>query len=262
MRGSFFAIPGFAATTKPPSYFACFVRAFEIGVAFGRKTRQIISMKLLAVIPAYNAGLYLGKVIDDVKRHVRDILVIDDGSTDDTGATAITRGVNLIRNETNKGKGAALKRGFEYAIAGGHEWVITIDSDGQHDPAYIPAFISTLAATRADMIIGSRKGNLADMPFDRRCSNYLTSRILSWLLGARIEDSQSGFRLMSVAMLASLNLTSEGYQLESELIIKAVRAGFKIAFVPVKVVYGRNFPSSIRNIEDTYRWVRMVLEEM
>jgi len=219
-------------------------------------------MKLLAIIPAYNSGPFIGRVIDETSRHVSDILVVDDGSTDNTVDAAKARGAEIIRHEANKGKGSALKSGFGYAIAKGFEQVITIDGDGQHDPAYIPAFISTFEATRADLIIGSRKTDLADMPFDRRCSNFLTSLILSWLLGAHIEDSQSGFRLLSVKMLESLKLTSDRYQIESEIIIKAARAGFKIAYVPIKVVYGRNFPSSIRGFRDTFNWLKMVLEEI
>ncbi len=178
-------------------------------------------MKLLAMIPAYNSGPFIGRVIDETSRHVRDILVVDDGSTDNTVEAAKARGAAVIRHETNKGKGAALKSGFGYAIAQGYGHVITLDSDGQHDPAYIPAFISAYEATRADLIIGSRKADPADMPLDRRCSNFLTSLILSWLLGAPIEDSQSGFRLLNVKMLESLRLTSDRYQIETEIIIKA-----------------------------------------
>ena len=127
---------------------------------------------------------------------------------------------------------------------------------------YIPDFLAAYERSRADMIIGSRTRDKADMPFDRRCSNFLTSRVLSILLGRYIEDSQSGYRLISTRLLKEISLRSERFQLETEIIIKAAQAGFKISFVPIKVIYGQEFPSSIHRFIDTLRWIQMVLEEI
>lgn len=219
-------------------------------------------MKILAIIPAFNSAALIGNVLDKTARFIPDILVVDDGSTEKTAEVARSRGIPVICHDTNRGKGAALKTGFAYAIANNYDLVLTIDSDGQHDPSYIPSFIDTYDATAADLIIGSRRNDLADMPLPRRCSNFLTSTVLSVLLKTRIEDSQSGYRLLSVPMLQSLKLKSDQYQLESELIIKAVQNGFKIAFVPIKVVYGKKFASSIKGLRDTCLWLKMVLEEI
>jgi glycosyltransferase involved in cell wall biosynthesis len=219
-------------------------------------------MRLLAIIPAYQAVSYLKGVIDSTKDRVSEILVVDDGSTDGTSEIAQTCGATVIRHDLNRGKGAALKTGFAYAIEHEYEAVITLDADGQHEPKFISDFLSAHAKTGAAMIIGSRLQDKADMPWQRRCSNIMTSRVLSILLRTKIEDSQSGYRLILTAMLKQLNLESDRYQLETEIIIKAVKAGFKIAFVPIKVIYGLDFPTSIRGWTDTFRWIKLVLKEI
>jgi glycosyltransferase involved in cell wall biosynthesis len=234
-------------------------------------------MKILALIPAYNVAPYLADVIIRTREFVSDILVVDDGSSDETYDIAIATESPVVRHETNRGKGAALKTGFAYAIEHDYDAVITLDGDGQHDPKYIPDFIAAYTKTIdvtnpiakdnisdniCGLIIGSRTKDKADMPFQRRCSNYLTSRILSYILHAPLEDSQSGYRLISVAMLKQLHLRSNRYQLETEIIIKAVKAGFGVSFIPIKVVYGANFPTSIHGWADTFRWLKLVLEEI
>jgi glycosyltransferase involved in cell wall biosynthesis len=224
-------------------------------------------MKFLVIIPAYQVAPYLADVINNTRKYIPDILVIDDGSTDDTYDIALAAEATIIRHETNRGKGVALKTGFEYAIKHNYDAIITIDGDGQHDPKYIPDFIAAYSKAAESghllgMLIGSRIADKAYMPFQRRCSNYLTSSILSRLLHLNIEDSQSGYRLISAALLKQVNLRSARYQLETEIIIKAVRAGFAIDFVPIKVIYGAHFPTSIHGWADTFRWIKLILEEM
>ncbi|MCD6163325.1 MAG: glycosyltransferase family 2 protein [candidate division Zixibacteria bacterium] len=219
-------------------------------------------MKTVAIIPTYQTAPYIKDVITDTKNYLNDILVVDDGSTDGSGDIASDCGVKVITHETNNGKGAALKTGFNYAIKHGYDAVITLDADGQHKAKYIPDFMNMYAKTRAGLIIGSRKSDKADMSFPRRCSNFLTSHMLSFLLCAYIEDSQSGYRLITTDLLKQVELKSDRYELETEIIIRAITHGFKTAFVPIKVVYGANFPSSISHFADTFRWVKMVLEEI
>ncbi len=219
-------------------------------------------MKILAVIPSYDVAKYIEKVINDTRKYLDDILVVDDGSSDDTYEIALSCDVHVIRHKGNIGKGSALKTGFAYAIKNDYKLVITLDGDGQHNPKYIPDFISAYENTGADLIIGSRESDKADMPFPRRCSNILTSRILSGFLHTKIEDSQSGYRLIRTNLLKKIKLISKNYQLETEIIIKAVKAGFKVGFVPIKVIYGPKFNTSIKGWVDTFRWIRLVLEEI
>jgi len=219
-------------------------------------------MKTLAIIPAYLTADHLKDMIDETRKYITDILVVDDGSGGSISQVAEDSGAIVECHIINRGKGAALKTGFRYAIEHGYDTVITLDSDGQHDPRYIPDFLKSYDRYRADLIIGSRASYKTDMPLDRRFSNFMTSHFLSLVLGQKIEDSQSGYRLISVPLLKAIQLKSDRFQLETEIIIKAVKAGFKIGFMPIKVVYGEKFPSSINRWLDTCRWLEMVLEEI
>lgn len=219
-------------------------------------------MNILCIIPAYNAELNIRTVIEIVSEYSGNILVVDDGSTDETSRIVMSTRAALINHPVNRGKGAALKSGFAYALENDYEAVITLDADGQHNPKYIPSFLELYRSTSADMIIGSRVSDKADMPWDRRISNYLTSGSLSYFLGRYIEDSQCGFRLISRRLLESVRLESNRFELETEIIIKAVQQGFMIRFLPVKVKYGKKFPTSMNRTLDTLRWIKMVLEQI
>jgi glycosyltransferase involved in cell wall biosynthesis len=217
-------------------------------------------MKIIAIIPALNSAVYLARLLPEVKKHVPDILVIDDGSTDDTKSTAESCRATVIRHESNRGKGAALRTGFEYALQHDFDLILTLDADCQHDAKYIPNFLDAYQNSGADLIVGSRVQDKADMPRERRFSNWTTSHILSFLLKYKVEDSQCGYRLHTRKLLESLTLESDRYELETEIIIKAIQSCFTIKFIPVRVEYGYGYPSHISHIKDTLRWCRRVLE--
>jgi glycosyltransferase involved in cell wall biosynthesis len=162
----------------------------------------------------------------------------------------------VLRQDPNRGKGAALRRGYEAALAAGFERVVFLDADGQHDTGAIGAFLSA-ADGGADLVVGTRMGDVGRMPRIRLWTNRVTSRIVSWLAGARVTDSQCGFRLATAALLRGLDLECRRYDAESEMIIKAGRRGFRIAEVPVESRYGGE-RSSIRPLVDTGRFLRMV----
>ncbi len=217
-------------------------------------------IKPLVLIPAHNSFNFLGKLIPEVKKYSSDILVVDDGSTDATSEMAESSGVHILRHFSNRGKGAALKTGFEYMLREGFDVVLTLDSDGQHDPQYIPEFLKAYNDTQGDLIIGSRIHDKADMPWDRRFSNWTTSHLISLLLRAKIEDIQSGYRLYSRRILETIHLESDRFELETEVVIKAVQSGMTPHFIPIKVEYGYGFPSHMSRFSDTFRWCRRVLE--
>jgi len=131
-------------------------------------------MKIAAVIPAFNEGHNIGNVVRGVLAFVPTAIVVDDGSTDNTSEAAAEAGAMVLRHESNMGKGAALKTGFQCLVEHGYDGVITIDADGQHDPAEIPLFVD--AAERGyDMVIGNRMSNVSTMPFIRRFANHASS---------------------------------------------------------------------------------------
>ena len=214
--------------------------------------------KIAVIIPAYNAGTTIGELIERISRFVNrgDIVVIDDGSRDQTCETARATGAVILRHEANRGKGEALKTGFKHVRLKNYPAVITLDADLQHDPESIPDFVRK-ANGFSGIIIGTRRRNLKIMPFGRWLSNTLTSAIVSVLAGQSIRDSQSGYRLISTQVLRSVGLDSKRYDLESEILIKAKRKGFEIGRVPIETVYagGRSF---INPLVDTFRFIRLM----
>jgi glycosyltransferase involved in cell wall biosynthesis len=203
---------------------------------------------LLSVIPAHDEGPRIGPVVEGARRHLP-VLVVDDGSGDATAAIAERAGARVLRQVPNRGKGAALRAGFSYALAEGAEAVITLDADGQHDPAEIPAFLAaharrSLAGLPTELIVGRR--DFQRMPPARRLSNWLGTVVLSTALGRWIEDNQSGYRLVGRRLMsAMLESRESGFAFEVEMIAVCLREGWPIAWVPIRTIYGEE-PSHIR----------------
>jgi glycosyltransferase involved in cell wall biosynthesis len=214
--------------------------------------------RIAVVIPAYNAGRTITELIQRVREFVdrKDVVVIDDGSQDETSQLALLAGATVLMHDGNKGKGEALKTGFGFVLAHDYSAVITMDADLQHAPDPIPDFIRR-AQSFSGMLIGTRERNLKIMPFARWLTNHLTSVIVSILSGATIRDSQSGYRLIPVEVLRELQLKSSKYDLESEILIKAARKGFGIGEVPISTIYpdGKSF---INPLVDTGRFIRLM----
>jgi glycosyltransferase involved in cell wall biosynthesis len=216
-----------------------------------------------AVIPAYNAARHLAAVIERVARYVpRDrIVVVDDGSSDDTRAVALRAGVVVVAHAGNRGKGAAIRSGIARASALGVLYVVLLDADGQHDPEEIPAFVARARASDADLVVGNRLGDSSNMPWLRLATNHVTSAVVSLLARRRVPDSQNGYRLLRLAHFAKFPLTTSRYEIESEMIIRAGRAGGKIVSVPVQTIYGGE-ESFINPFVDTARFLRMVAKSL
>lgn len=214
-------------------------------------------MKACIIIPALNAGETIFDLATKLLAIGHRVVVIDDGSTDNTSQEARRAGAVVIKHEANRGKGAALKTGFGYALEGGYETVITIDADGQHSYDEVPKFLKA-AGDDADIVVGSRMGDTHDMPPIRILTNRLSSFIISRLTGERIEDSQCGFRLIKSRVLRGIKLVTNGYDTESELLIKAARAGFTISTIPVKTIYTADRVSHINPFFISFRFLRLL----
>ncbi len=214
---------------------------------------------LAAIIPAYNAGRHLAAVVDNVEAFVprNRIVVVDDGSKDDTRAVAEKAGVVVVVHPINQGKGAAIRSGIARAQELGVRFAILLDADGQHSPNEIPAFMSRQEATGADMVVGNRLENAANMPWLRKATNYVTSAVVSLLAGRRVPDSQNGYRLIRLDHFKKFPLTTSRYEIESEMIIRAGRAGGRLASVPIQTIYAGE-ASFINPFVDTMRFLRMV----
>lgn len=218
---------------------------------------------LAAIIPAYNAGAHLNAVIDRVAAYVPRgrIVVVDDGSADDTRAVAERAGVVVEIHPANRGKGAAIRSGIARAATLGVPYAILLDADGQHNPDEIPRFLENAHATGADMVVGNRLADSANMPWLRKATNHVTSAVVSLLAGRRVPDSQNGYRLIRLALFGRFPLTTSRYEIESEMIIRAGRAGGTITSVPVETIYGGE-KSFINPFVDTGRFLRMVARSM
>lgn len=212
-------------------------------------------ISILALIPAWNEGTRLGPIAAAAHAYLP-VLVVDDGSQDDTSAVARSAGADVVRHPQNRGKGAALTTGFTWALERGYEAVITLDADGQHDPADIPRFLSSYQDTGADLLIGRRDFSLA--PWPRWWSNPTGDRLLSWALGVPIYDNQNGYRLYSRSLLEGLDLATTGFEWEVEVIAHAVCRGMRIGWVEIHTIYDTGKVSYFHPLKDTARFLGMV----
>jgi glycosyltransferase involved in cell wall biosynthesis len=210
---------------------------------------------VLALIPAWNEASRLGPIVTAAGEYLP-VLVVDDGSHDGTSAVAEASGAAVVRHTINQGKGVALKTGFDWALERGYGAVLTLDADGQHDPAEIPRFLDAYAADLGDLIIGRRR--FSQMPFPRFVSTPVGSVLLSLALGTWIPDNQSGYRLYTRRCLETVNLTTTGFEFEVEVIVQTVCRGLRIGWVDIRTIYGIGKASYFHPIKDTARFLGMV----
>ena len=210
--------------------------------------------RVLALIPGYEEGPRIGRVVEATRAHLP-VLVVDDGSGDATAANAEAAGAEVIRQVPNQGKGAALRAGFRRALDEGYDAVLTLDADGQHDPAEIPAFLALFALRRPELIIGQR--DLRAMPPVRRLSNTVGGVALALALGRSVPDNQSGYRLIGrTLMRALLDSDESGFEFEVEMIARCIALGLPIGSVPIRTIYAGE-PSHIRPWRHFTEFVRV-----
>lgn len=207
------------------------------------------------VIPAYNAEATIGPVLTRVRGVVPRalIIVVDDGSRDATSRCARDAGAEVVWHAENQGKGRALALGIDEALKRSSVGaLITLDADGQHPPESIPALLEPIERGEADLVIGARRRDPAVMPFGRRCTNWLSSALVSRITRVKVPDSQSGFRAMTRAVAEAVRPAGARYEFETEFLIEAGRQGFRISAVPMPAVY-EGAVSHFRYVSDTMR---------
>lgn len=210
--------------------------------------------RVAVIIPALNAERSIDPVIRAALEQLPTVAVIDDGSTDNTGQVAKESGAIVLRHEVNRGKGAALKTGFAWALENGFDGVITLDADGQHLPREIPKFIEARDKTGADLIIGGRAHLFDQMLPRRRMANQFSAWVIGSVSRTGVTDSQSGFRFYSARLLKMLPLRSEGFALESEVIVRAGWAGMRVINIPIELGFVDGLSTShYRPVMDTIR---------
>lgn len=213
------------------------------------------------MIPAFNASQTIVGLIQEIARFVpkEQIIVVDDGSTDDTGRLAQKAGAVVLWHRENMGKGVALRTGFRHVVQGQYQGVIVLDADGQHDARFIPDFLRRVTQGEVDMLIGSRMDHVGAMPWIRILTNRLTSACISALARRKIPDSQSGYRYIRADVLKALRLRATRYDAESEMLIQAGRKGYRIDSLPISAIYGEE-KSAIRPVRDTLRFIFLVVK--
>jgi glycosyltransferase involved in cell wall biosynthesis len=211
-------------------------------------------VKLLAVIPALNAERTIGDVVRKTREQIHDVVVIDDGCSDRTADVARAEGATVLRHDVNRGKGASLKSGFAYGREHGYDAVITLDADGQHLPSEIPKIITAWQESGADLVIGGRAHLFAHMLPRRRMANRFSAWAIAKAAGTRVSDSQSGFRLYTARLLREINLRSDGFDMESEVIIRAGVRKMRIVVTSVDLGFIDGLSTShYRPLGDTLR---------
>lgn len=214
-------------------------------------------MSNVVLMPVYNSADHLKILIDKITQLGIKIIIVDDGSTDRSAEIALESKVEVLRHDTNKGKGAAIRTGLEHIRDLDYDLVIIMDSDAQHKPEEINNFISRYNQTMTPVIIGNRMTDTEQMPLLRKLTNKFMSGVISKICRQNIPDSQCGFRLIKKNVFDNIHLKSSNYEIESEMLIKASREGYKIDSIPISTVY-REEKSYINPFIDTFRFIRLL----
>ena len=211
-------------------------------------------MKISVVIPAYNEAERLPKVLEKIPTFVDEVIVVDDGSSDGTYKRALEFAerdarISAVRLEKNCGKGCAMRAGVARSRG---DVVVFIDADGQHKPEDIRKLVEPIIRGDADLVIGARKGDLKNRPLHRRLSNIITTRLIRLKLKQYVYDTQSGFRAYRREFLPEIE--SEGYEVETEMLLKAAKMGARIKEVSVSMIYDPSREGRFR-INDIFRFI-------
>jgi len=209
-------------------------------------------MRTAALIPAFNEARSISAVVAGVRGVVDRVIVVDDGSSDGTGARARGAGADVVVHAVNRGKGAAVRTGLARVFEGGFTHVLMLDADMQHRPEEAGRLLEAAARDGVDAVLGERQFDRDRTPAPRYHANRIGSAILARFVGAPVRDTQCGYRVFRVDALRGLELMSTGYEIETEMLIKVLRRGGRATGVPVTAVYAGE-TSKLRPVRDTSR---------
>jgi glycosyltransferase involved in cell wall biosynthesis len=214
--------------------------------------------KVAAVIPSYNEEKHIGDVVRRTRPKLDNVLVVDDGSQDQTADRAREAGAEVIVHEQNRGKGETIKTGLRHWLDRQFDFVIILDADGQHRPEEIERFVAVALSPEAPkLVLGNRMNDVSSMPLVRRMVNRWMSGRISAACGQEIPDTQCGFRLLHRQLIPELLGGAARFDYETEMLIVASRKGFQIASVPISTVYSDEV-SSIHPVRDTLRFFKLM----
>lgn len=218
-------------------------------------------MKICVLIPAYNEAKAIGPLVSAIRRKGLDVVVVDDGSADDTGSIAQSSGAHVIRHPQNKGKGVSLQDGFKYVLSRDYDGVITMDGDAQHGVDDLDAIITKANQFPDSVVTGNRMSDTKGMPWLRLMTNRFMSWLISLVCRQTIPDTQCGYRYIGTKVLSTIELTVEDYEIESEVLIQASKKGFKVYSVPIRTIYEGQV-SKINPLRDTVRFFIYLAKEL
>ena len=196
--------------------------------------------KIYAVIPALNEDERIKDVIDKTKKYVNKVVVVDDGSIDNTFETAKKAGAITLKHIVNMGKGAALKTGCDFAIEDGADAIVVLDADAQHDPDEIPKFIKTLEEESLDIVFGCRRSEKT-MPLILRFGNWFINQTTKILFGMDMMDTQSGYRAFTADAYKKIRWEASDYSMESEMIANVGKKGLNYKEILIKTIYSDKY---------------------
>ncbi len=215
--------------------------------------------RVAALIPAYNEERFIGDVVRRTLAQVAEVIVVDDGSPDNTAAAAREAGAEVISYKENQGKGMAIQTGLRAMVRKGVEYVILLDADGQHLPEEIPRFLEVVTREGSKLLVGNRMHDTKDMPLLRRWTNRFMSWQISLLCGQPVSDTQCGFRMIHRDLLPRLLAGERAgrFDYETEMIILSSWRGERISAVPISTVYGEE-TSHISPVRDGWRFFKLM----
>ena len=218
-------------------------------------------MSILVCIPAFNEGKIIDKVIKNCLKFVDNVVVCDDGSTDNTHEIADSAGAEVIRHEKNIGKGESLRSLFKFARHSNHDIIVTIDGDGQFLPEEIPKLVKGIEKDKSDLVIGYRFDDTTEMPDYRRFGNKLLDKMTNMVEEISVRDTQSGFRAYSKKVIDTIDFKMKGFGADAEILIDATKKGFRLSEEKITVIYDTGSKTSTKNpISHTGEVISSLLE--